>query len=236
MEDPKLVQIWDCETNGTQDDPGAGIVELGRVRLNLETLEIGDAFEALVKPVVPIGYVTMAVHHIRNEDVETAPPVEQVWPTFWAGLGRDDLVAAHNAKFEQHFHDGEGRRWICTYKCAMAVWPDAPGHSNQVLRYFLGLDYMADFDRLTASAVHRALPDAYVTAFVLRELLRLRPWSDLVDISARPVLLPTLTFGKHKGMAYRDAPLDYLYWIRDKSDMGEDVKHTADHWIKGGNQ
>jgi hypothetical protein len=25
--------------------------------------------------------------------------------------------------------------WICTYKCALRVWPDLDGHSNQELRY-----------------------------------------------------------------------------------------------------
>jgi exodeoxyribonuclease X len=28
------------------------------------------------------------------------------------------------------------------------------------------------------------------------------------------------------------APLDYLQWIADKSDMGEDVKFSARYWIR----
>ncbi len=48
-------------------------------------------------------------------------------------------LAAHRAAFEQRWCLPQltGRaRWICTYKCALRLWPDAPSHSNQGLRYW----------------------------------------------------------------------------------------------------
>jgi len=46
-------------------------------------------------------------------------------------------------------------------------------------------------------------------------------------------LLPgPIRFGKHKGTPWRDLPPDYLDWIVNKSDMDEDAKFTAAHWLK----
>ena len=47
-------------------------------------------------------------------------------------------LAAHRASFDQRFCTprltGEVE-WICTWKCAMRIWPDLPRFSNQMLRY-----------------------------------------------------------------------------------------------------
>ncbi len=79
---------------------------------------------------------------------------------------------------------------------------------------------------------HRALPDAYVTAHLLRRLLDERTVDQLLTISRYPALLRKMNFGKHKGMSFADAPADYLEWIRDKSDMNEDTKFTAKYWLQ----
>lgn len=233
---PRLVQVWDCESTGFPEDEKAEVIELGRYHLDLITLDVHSPFEGMARPVkrdtIPVE--TMAVHHIRDADVAGAPKIGELWRPFWDGCGPNDLVAAHNAKFEKHFHAGNGRRWICTYKAALVVWPDAPGHSNQVLRYWLGLDEAhEDFDARLADPPHRALPDAYVTAHILAELLKHRTWEELVEISKWPALLCKIRFGtKHKGQLFSEAPSDYLEWIRDKSSMDEDVKFTAKYWLQ----
>lgn len=77
---------------------------------------------------------------------------------------------------------------------------------------------------------HRALPDAYVTAGILRELLKLASVDDLIMWSQPPVLLPRVCFGKHKGLAWSELPVDYLDWIVERSDLNEDVKVTANRY------
>jgi exodeoxyribonuclease X len=46
-----------------------------------------------------------------------------------------------------------------------------------------------------------------------------------------PVLLPKVTFGKHRGQAWTDVPVDYLQWILRQQDMNENVVHTARHHL-----
>jgi exodeoxyribonuclease X len=232
MSDPQLIRVVDLETTGTDEEEGAEIVEIARVDLILSTSDIGNGWSSLVRPKGPIPCTAMAVHHITDADVAQAPELREVLAEFEADMTEHDVFAAHNAKFEQHFLPPNPNRWICTYRCALLVWPDAPGHSNQVLRYWLGLDAEPDFAAHCATLPHRAEPDAFVTAFILRRLLLERSVDELVLYSSYPALLPVMRFGKHKGMKFSDAPSDYLEWIRDKSDMGEDVKFSAQYWLQ----
>ena len=230
---PRIVRVWDCETSGMDPEEGAEIIELGRIDLNLETMEIGNDWTALAKPRGPIQPEVKAVHHITERDVEFAPPLADLWRPFFDGCGENDILAAHNAAYEQKFHSGNGRRWICTYKCALVVWPEAPKHNNQALRYWLDIDSETSFDPALAQPPHRALPDAYVTARILRRLLREKTAEELVHISKYPALLHRINFGtKAKGQLYSEAPADYLEWIAYKSDMNEDTKFTAKYWLK----
>lgn len=226
--DRKIVRVIDYETTGTQEDEAAEVIEFGRYDVDLATLEIGNGWTSLAKPAGPIPAVTKAVHHITEGDVAFAPAAKELWPRFFAGLEPTDILVAHNAKFEKHFTPGE-HVWIDTYKVARVVWPDAPTHSNQGLRYWLEIE----LDDELAVPPHRALPDAYVTAFIFLRLLNEKTVEEMVTISNYPALLRRITFGKRaKGKTYEEAPLDYLQWIRDDSDLDEDTKFSAKYWIQ----
>ena len=93
-----------------------------------------------------------------------APRLEEVLPIYMdadraAGV---DVFVAHKWAFEAQWLEDylQGRPAICTYKAALRLWPEAPGYSNQVLRYWLR---PKDLNPAVASPPHRALPDAYVT-------------------------------------------------------------------------
>lgn len=225
------IRVIDYETTGTNEDPDAEIIELGSYDL-IDDAGYGHVtrpFESLIRPRNAIPAVARAVHHISDADVAEAPELREVIDEFLEGA---DICAAHNAKFEEHFTPHKGLRWICTYKCARVVWPDAPGHTNQALRYWLDIDSEAEFQSDLSMPPHRALPDAYVTAFILRRLLLERSVDELLKISSYPALIKMMNFGKHKGTKFEDAPADYLEWIRDKSDMNEDTKFSAKYWLQ----
>lgn len=213
------------------DDPKNETIELGRVDVCLDTPAVINPWRSFIMPKGPIPPEAMAVHHIAKAEIEAEGVAEHPWGKLWESCGPADIVVAHNAKFEQAVHSGNGRPWVCTYKRARAVWPDAPGHNNQVLRYWLGLDNREWFDSQAAMPPHRALPDAYVTAHILVELLKDKSIDELVNISKYPALLSKFTFRKHKGKHFSDAPNDYLEWIRDKSDLEEDAKLSARYWL-----
>lgn len=230
---PRIARVIDYETTGRPEDEGAEVIELGRIDLDLTNLSIVNPYTAFCRPAGPIPPETKAVHHITEADVADAEPVGNLWPAFFAGCAKTDVCVAHNAAFEQHFHPGNGRPWICTYKGARIVWPDAPSHGNQALRYWLDLDgTQPDFDPARAQPAHRALPDAYTTAFILRELLRHKTVAELIEITKWPALLRVANFGKHRGTLFKDLPTDYLEWIRDKSEMDADTKFSARYWLQ----
>lgn len=179
----------------------------------------------LVNPGRPIPIEAMAVHHIRDCDLVGAPTPDTAFAGLMLGA---DVFCAHNAKFEREFFAGGSVPWVCTYKCGLRAWPNAPGHSNQVLRYFLGVAIGEAF----AMPPHRAGPDAYVTAFILIRLLAERSIEDLIKWSGEPAVLAKVGFGKHRGQKWSDVPRDYLEWILRQRDMDADVVHTAKQQLK----
>lgn len=224
---PAIARVTDIETTGRQEDPDPRICELGFIDLDLASMELANATEILVDPDQKMPPEVMAVHHLTDEDLAGQAHVLEAWGALNEGLGDDDVVVAHNYEFERFFLPMR-QRWICTYKCAVRAWPDAPGHSNQVLRYWLGLE----LDRDRAQPPHRALPDAYVTAHILKALLRMRPISRLIEVTAEPIIFKTMTFGKHKGMLCKDVPTDYWDWYLNKAtETRDDQRENALYWF-----
>lgn len=207
-----------------------GVVEIGYTDVT-DQLEIGETFAAFVNPGFPIPPQGRAIHHISDADVAGGMNYMQACQRLMAGMEPGDMFVAHNAPFEQTFFGGGGFPWICTYRCAQHIWDDAPSHSNQVLRYWLGIDEeIAEPER--AMPPHRAGPDTYVTAYLLTRLLVERSPAELVQLTKTPPLLKTLTFTKdHKGKLYSELDEGLLQWILDK-DFGPEVHHTARHWLR----
>ena len=121
----------------------------------------------------------------------------------------------------------------------MLLWPEAPGHGNQVLRYWLGTR-----DPSPGSYPHRALYDAEVTAGIFEKILEKAtsddPYEGMLKVSSNPVRLTTCKFGEHAGKLWQDVPTSYLGWIlksheknKDKPDAkqwDENVLHTVQFW------
>lgn len=156
----------------------------------------------LVNPGRPITPETMAVHHIVDADVAGAP----FWKEVAAGVLRPDggvqALAAHRAAFEQRYCAPKftgGAAWICTWKCALRLWPDLSGFSNQMLRYQRMPEGLV---RELGLPAHRAMPDAYVTAHHLRDMLRAASLEQLLAWSREPGLLPRVPTGAERGKSW----------------------------------
>ncbi len=197
------LRVIDLETTGNNTADG-GVVEIGwqDVIGDAETWQLdGPPQATLINPGKPITPNTAAIHHIIDADVADAPGFQRAAPDILrAAPGPAPVaLAAHRAAFEQRWCTPNltgGRRWICTYKCALRLWPDAPTHSNQGLRYWR---MPADLDRATGLPAHRAGPDAYVTAHHLRDMLALAGLPTLLAWSAEPALLVRVPFGPFRG-------------------------------------
>jgi len=221
-------RVIDIETTGTE--PPAEIIEFGRVDVVWDGLDarVEKPMARLYRPLNGIPPETKAVHHITEADFSEDSPIcspERLRQAVWGGEIPDVLVA-HNAEFEQQFITTDATDalpWICTYKAALRVWSDAPKHGNQVLRYWLGLT----LDPALAMPPHRAGPDAYVTAHILSALLRIATAEQMIAWTQEPRLIPAIPFGKHRGLAWSDAPQDYLQWMSVQKDMDRDVAWHA---------
>ena len=222
------IRVIDLETTGSR--PSAhDVCEIGWqdvVRGEDGRWHLDDDRGAhFVNPGRPIPPVTMAVHHIVDSDVESAPLWRDIAPVILQPADGVLALAAHRAAFEQRFctprFSGDAR-WICTWKCALRLWPHAPSFSNQVLRYWRMPEGLI---REVGLPVHRAMPDAYVTAHHLRDMLNLVPVAQLLAWSAEPGLLPRVPAGPDRGKAWRD--LDAASLARFAADRDADIRHSA---------
>lgn len=200
---------------------------------------------------------TSAVHHIIDEDLAGAPDWDTVVDGLWGAVSlggelepQDVVMVAHNAEYEQAVLAGtifDNCRWVCTFKCALIAWPDAPTHSNEGLRYWLGFGT----GRKKNQASHSALHDCKVTAGIFRALYgffyaeacssglldgdteinseeaRSVVIRRMIDISEEIAVLPTCPIGKERGKKWEDIDGGFLSWTLRQPDMREDVKHAA---------
>ena len=217
----------DIETTGIEPSRDA-IVEIASVDLQRDA-SITNFQETSVRPSIPVPAAASAVHHLIDADLAHAPHLEAVIYRF----KRADAYVAHNCFLERSFIGplvGDTIR-VCTYKCALRVWPDLAAHGNQALRYHFGHINPLGVDRARL-VPHRALSDAIVTAAIFFELIKHASWPELVRWSMEPALLTYLRFGMHRGERFDAAPGDYLLWLAEGAhDLSEDVRFSARYWL-----
>ncbi len=224
------LRVIDLETTGDSFANG-GVVEIGWQDLapgaDGRWALHGAPGARLVQPGCPISAVTSAVHHIVDKDVAGAPAWSELAPKILQDKGLIAL-AAHRAAFERRWclPGLSGRaRWICTWKCALRLWPDAPTHSNQGLRYWR---HPPGLDRATGLPAHRAGPDAYVTAHHLRDMLAFVSVEQLLTWSAQPALLVRVPAGALRGRRWEElneAQLDRV--LSGEWGQNQDMLFTA---------
>ena len=121
-----------------------------------------------------------------------------------------ELQRGKTAAFEQRYCTPKltgGAPWICTWKCALRLWPGLSGFSNQMLRYQRNPEGLV---RELGLPAHRALPDAYVTAHHLRDMLNEASLEQLLTWSSEPGLLPRVPTGPDRGKSWERLSVEAL--------------------------
>jgi exodeoxyribonuclease X len=249
-----IIRVIDVEASGDRPDADeAGLVEIGYTDVvangvDLAGLpcdwEVVDGKSTLCHPGSAITPETSAVHNIIDADVAGLPNWKQRLRPLIRGL-RDDgviAVAGHSVEFEALWIHPEwwGEQgplpFVCTYKTALRVWPDAPTHSNAGLRY---LRMPSGLDRAKASPHHRAGPDSYVTAFHVRDLLnegtpleQMIEWTKLPALTVRCYLRDYRNGGK--GTKWEDVDTGLINWIVNIADFSDkpDILYTAQYHLE----
>lgn len=216
------LRVIDFETTGIPDEESQhSVVEAAYVDINAENRTKVKNFTSFVKPSTPMSIEALATHHISEKN---ANEKGILWDDCCGILLEKDhdeeiIYVAHNADFEKKFFDPRDVKWIDTYKVALKLYPDAPGYSNQILKYYLGVhDCPTDHH-----PPHRALPDCEVTACIILRMGFEVSFNEMIKISKEPPYLTKMTFGKHKGERFEDIPMDYLKWVLRQSDIDEGV-------------
>lgn len=221
-----VIRVIDFETTGMESTDE--VVEVGLCDLTQAGLgapwTVGEP-ESWLCGVRAIPAEVRAVHHITMAETANAPPFDPA-----ALLAKSDhcvAFAAHNLEFEKRFLGETGKTEICTLKGALRVWPDAPRHSNGVLRYWLEDQGLISVDHPTTMPPHRAGPDAYVTAHILKALLDRANGRDLAAWTREPRLLKACPIGKFRGKPWSEVEGGFLNWMLKQGDMEADLKWNA---------
>jgi exodeoxyribonuclease X len=224
----KLIRVVDTETTGLGDD--AEPVEIGWADMALHShgVFVGEhPVSEIVRADTRTSFEAMAVHHITQDMSDAA--IEH-----WSNvaieiadgtLGKPDAFAAHNADYDRKILRATHGEipWICTWKCALALWPDLESHKNFALAYALDLPeaYRSNWRRY--GDPHSCKVDTYITRGILIRLLQEASLETLIAISREPARLVKAPFGKHKGERLTALPLDYLTWMRDRFTPEDDT-------------
>ncbi|KAA0970926.1 DNA polymerase III subunit epsilon [Aureimonas fodinaquatilis] len=233
-----VIRVIDTETAGQPRPEDDAVIEIGSVDLDLATGRIFNPMQTLVDPGgIEISPHARKIHRISDEMLLNAPPFKDAAAPF---IEAAESFAAQRASFDRSRLRFSGR-WLCTYKLALRAFPNVRSHGLQSLVKNVPLDLSHVSPLMKNLHPHRALYDALCTAVLLARIADvLMPAcydvQDFIERSSRvsdePALLAKLRFGKYKGIALCDVPMDYLEWLTGQPNMDADVVFTAHHHLR----
>jgi len=229
-----ILRVIDFETTGIPDESEGithSVVELGFVDIDAKSKEQTGFYTRLVKPSTEMDIEAQAVHHITHDEARARGITwdEAQEKALSCDDGCEVIFVAHNAAYEQKFFNPDGVKWIDTYKIALQLYPDAPKHTNGVLKYFLNIA-----DDSKHHPPHRALPDCFVTAEILKVMAKELTFNTMIGITKKPPYLTVMPFGKHKGEKFDDLPRGYIEWLSKQGDFDESIKGAVARQIERG--
>ena len=165
--------VLDLETSGGSPRLGAGITEIGVVKV--KGGQILGTFQSFVDPGHALPYFITELTGITDQMLVSAPFIDEVLPTLFEFLGNPDetVVVAHNSPFDLSFlkaaalmHEIDWPEYVTvdTARLARAVL-DRDEVAN------CKLSTLSQFFGATTSPNHRALDDATATVDVLHGLI-----------------------------------------------------------------
>ena len=180
--------VFDLETTGFNAAGGDSIIEIGAVKL--KDGEIIDKFDKLIKPPKPITERITSVTSITNEMVADCPNEEIAVKEFlkWAG---DDVMVAHNAKFDTSFIEmcykkynlGEYKNTVIdTLALSRILDQEASRHGLSAITKRYGVEFDEE-------SHHRGDYDALATALVFHKMMKKLEGINILKISDLETLI-----------------------------------------------
>ncbi len=165
--------VIDLETSGGSPKSGAGITEIGVVKVRGGV--VLGTFQSFVDPGHALPSFITQLTGITDEMLLSAPFIDEVLPTLFEFLGSPDetVLVAHNSPFDMSFlkaaaliHEYQWPNYstVDTARLARAVLD-----RDEVINCKLGT--LAEFFNAETSPTHRALDDAQATVDVLHGII-----------------------------------------------------------------
>ena len=160
--------VFDVETTGLSAERDR-LIEIAAVKVK-NGAEI-DSFESYINPQRPISELITRLTSITNDDVKDAPLEKEVMTNFYNWLDKDDILVAHNAKFDLGFLDtcferlgleNKNNASIDTLFVSRAENKEAKRH---------GLSNLAKLYKVRLVQHHRAIYDTKATAEIFVKML-----------------------------------------------------------------
>ncbi|MDP7069180.1 MAG: 3'-5' exonuclease [Candidatus Peribacteraceae bacterium] len=163
--------VFDVETTGLDPRRGDKIIEIAGVRVEEGAIVEDNVFVELVNPERSIPWEAARINNISDDDVASAPTIDQILPKFLE-FAKGSLLVAHNCSFDMGFLAVEKDLcWgyidipecICTMRLSQSLYPHEFRHNLDVIS--------TRFDLKIEGERHRALPDVIMTAQALLRMI-----------------------------------------------------------------
>lgn len=169
----KTFVVFDLETTGLNSSPTSGgmdaIIEIGAFKI--VDGEICESFSTFINPQKKLSEEIINLTGITDEMLADAPKNEEVMPDFFKFCQGNILVGHNAANFDFKFVD-----YYCSklgYTLERKIIDTIPLAQELLFLSNYKLNTIADHFKITFNH-HRAIDDAYVTAKIFLELIKLK--------------------------------------------------------------
>jgi len=239
--------LFDTETTGKGEEDR--IIQVGAMFVHSrDNIEVLDEF--CLAP-IPISIEAMEVHNITPEMIENKCLYNE---TKFADKINEfnkpqNYLIAHNISFDLNMLEKEGFEnkytLIDTLRCARHLLEQSPYHRLQYLRYSLGLykDEKAEASKLAINIkAHDAIGDVLIMKLLLSYLVKevqkkyigINPMVKLAELTKKPILIKTFSFGKYKDKNISDIIKEnpnYIKWMQKNMDLDEDMIYSLNYYL-----
>ena len=225
----------DCETTGLDAEEDR-VIEVAFACFKGK--DVIDQYETLIDPERPIPAASMEIHHITDAMVDGQPKIEQVLPGLLKKIGKR-IIIGHGVSFDVALLINAAKRHqipckleqntiIDTLRLAR-LYGESPVNSLEQLRQHFNI---AD------EGAHRAMSDVLVNIEVFYQLTKqFRTTKEVLERLKKPVRIPIMPLGPHKGRPMKEVPIEYLRWMANKKFDGDllfSVRSEIKRRSKGG--
>lgn len=232
-----MLIFLDLETTGLE--PSDRICSFGAIMEDSSGVKV---YESLIKPACKIKSEAMALHHITNEAISSAPCFSESEALAFldAHNSVEHTLVGHNISFDLEMLSREGFLWqggiIDTLRCSRHLIEEIDRFSLQYLRYELRL-YKDEVPKSKKLGIHlqahTALSDAFHVQQLYAYLKEMVSEEELMRMSVEPALLKKLNFGKYKEHYIEEVASQdrrYLEWLLQQ-DIDEDLSFSIRHYL-----